>query len=133
MSMWKLVSGILSIVLFFVIEFQSCAVGVSNAMENSGGTSGTFGMLVGILLLVGGIVAIVTRGSGKGGNIALIILFGLAALLGFIGYDNYADLKIWSYWALINMIFAVVALIKVQKSRVQPGKSEKVSNSDTDV
>ena len=70
MKAWKLVSGILSIVLFVIVMFQSCA---------------------------GGIVSIATRSSEKkGGNIALIILFGLAAMSGFAGYGNYGDLVVVS-------------------------------------
>ena len=30
MKTWKLVSGILSIILFVVVTFQSCAAGISN-------------------------------------------------------------------------------------------------------
>lgn len=113
MKTWKLVSGILSIILFVVVSFQSCAAGVVNALENDGGTSGSVGVVVAILMLAGGIVSIASRKSeGKGGNIALIILFGLAALFGYTGYGNYSDLVIWSTWCLINGALAVVALIK---------------------
>lgn len=116
MKTWKLVAGIISIILFIIVEFQSCAAGVVNTLENNGGSSGSVGMIVGLLLLVGGIVSIATKNAGKGGNIALIIIFGLAALIGFAGYGNYSDLVIWSFWALINMVLAVVALIKTKKN-----------------
>lgn len=112
MKTWKLVAGIISIVLFFIVEMQSCAAGFVNAVESNGGTSGSFGMIVGILLLVGGIVSIATRNAGKGGNIAVAIIFGLAAFLGFIGFGNYADLVIWSFWALINAALAIVCIVK---------------------
>lgn len=113
MKTWKLVAGILSIILFVVVSFQSCAAGVANALEDAGGTSGSVGVIVAILMLAGGIVSIATRkSSGKGGNIALIILFGLAALFGYVGHGNYSDLVIWSTWCLINAVLAVVALVK---------------------
>ena len=113
MKTWKLVAGILSIILFVVVSFQSCAAGVVNAIENDGGISGTVGVMVAILILAGGIVSIASRkASGKGGNIALIILFGLAALFGYVGHGNYSDLVIWSTWCLINAVLAVVALVK---------------------
>jgi uncharacterized membrane protein HdeD (DUF308 family) len=115
MKTWKLVSGILSIILFVVVMLQSCAAGFVNAVEDNGGTSGSFGVMVGILMLAGGIVSIATRSSaGKGGNIALIILFGLAALLGFVGYGNYSDLVVWSAWCLLNAILAIVATVKAK-------------------
>ncbi len=118
MKTWKLVSGILSIILFAFVAFQSCAAGMSNALAENGEVSGSAGIIVAILLLTGGIVSIATRKStGKGGNIALIIVFGLAALLGFAGHGSYSDLVIWAWWCLINAVMAVVAIIKSSKKK----------------
>lgn len=124
MKIWKLVAGILSIVLFMLVAFQSCAAGVANALEDNGGTSGSAGIIVAILLLTGGIVSIATRNAtGKGGNIALIIIFGLAALIGFGGHGNYSDLVIWAGWCLINALLALVALLG--------GKKKNDANTDS--
>ena len=112
MKIWKLVSGILSIVLFVFVAFQSCAAGLSNSLEENGELSGSAGLILAVFMLVGGIVAIATRKSEKkGGNIALIILFGLAALIGFAGHGSYSDLVIWSGWCLFNAIIALAGLI----------------------
>ena len=112
MKIWKLVAGILSIILCVIVMLQSCAAGVANALEDNGEVSGSAGLLVAIFMLAGGIVSIVTRKSvKKGGNIALIILFGLAALIGFANYGSYKDLAVWSGWCLINAALAVVAII----------------------
>lgn len=117
MKTWKLVSGILSIVLFIVVAFQSCAAGVVNAIEDNGQSSGSGGIMVAIMMLSGGIVSIATRKSeGKGGNIALIVLFGLGAFVGFALAGNFTDLNIWAAWCLINAVLAVIALIKGNKS-----------------
>ena len=59
MKVWKLVSGILSIILFVFVSFQSCAAGVSNALEANGEASGSAGIIVAILMLAGGIVSII--------------------------------------------------------------------------
>ena len=56
MKTWKLVSGILSMILFIVVAFQSCAAGMVNALEENGGSSGSVGLLVAVLMLAGGIV-----------------------------------------------------------------------------
>lgn len=117
MKTWKLVSGILSIILFVVVTFQSCAAGIGNALSENGESSGTAGLIVSIMLLAGGIVSIATRNGGKGGNIALIILFGLASLIGFTSAGSYADLNIWSAWCLICAILAIICLIKSTKSK----------------
>lgn len=117
MKTWKLVSGILSIVLFVLVAFQSCAAGFVNAVENNGQSSGSAGVIVAIMLLSGGIVSIATRKSkGKGGNIALIVLFGLGALVGFALAGNFADLNIWAAWCLINAVLAVIAMVKNGKA-----------------
>lgn len=122
MKSWKLVAGIISMVLFAVITFQSCAAGVVNAIEENGEASGSIGFFCGLLILVGGIVSVASRKSEKkGGNIALIILFGLCALIGFTCYGNYSDLVIWSFWAAVNALMAIVAMI---------GRKKKVKNEE---
>lgn len=115
MKIWKLVSGILSIVLFVIVTFQSCAAGIVNVMEESEEVSGSAGVIVAIMLLAGGIVSIATRNGGKGGNIALIILFGLGALIGFTNVGRFSDLYVWSAWCLINVVFAIICIVKGKK------------------
>lgn len=101
-----------------IVTFQSCAAGLSNALEENGEVSGTAGVLVAAFMLAGGIVSIATRKSEKnGGNIALIILFGLAALIGFTNYGSFSDLAIWSGWCVINAVLAIVSFISIKKQK----------------
>lgn len=117
MKTWKLVSGILSIVLFVFVAFQSCAAGMANTIGETGEVGGSGGIILAVLMLAGGIVSIATRKSeGKGGNIALIVLFGIAALLGFATAGSFGDLRIWAAWCLINAVLAIVALVKGKKT-----------------
>ena len=112
MKVWKLVSGILSIILFVLVSLQSCAAGISNALEDNGEVSGSAGLLVAIFMLAGGITSIATRkATGKGGNIALIILFGLGAFIGFTLKGSYSDLAVWSGWCVINAVLAIIAMV----------------------
>ena len=93
MKTWKLVSGIISIVLSVFVVFQSMMAGLANALEESGQSSGSAGLVVSICMLCGGIVSIVSRkNNSKGTNITLIILFGLATFTGFVLAGNYSDL-----------------------------------------
>lgn len=112
MKTWKLVSGIISIVLFVFVSFQSCAAGVVNTMEENGEVGGSAGLIVAIMLLAGGIVSIVTRKGGKGGNIALIVLFAIGALCGFTMAGGYGYLYIWSAWCVLNAVLAIASLVK---------------------
>lgn len=116
MKTWKLVFGILSIVAFFMVAFQSCAAGIGNAMAENGEVSGSAGIIVAIMILSGGIVSIATRKGGKGGNIALIVLFGIGALFGYVLAGSFSDLNIWATWCLINVVLAIVSLIKCKKA-----------------
>ena len=50
MKTWKLVSGILSIVLFIMVAFQSCAVGIGNTLGETGEVGGSAGIIVAIML-----------------------------------------------------------------------------------
>ena len=113
MKIWRLVSGILSIVSFFIITFQSCAAGLLNAVEkNNNDTSAAGGIIVAIGLLVAGIVATALwKEKNKGRDIALIVLNGLTALVGFANQGVFSDLVIWSSWALICAIMAAIARI----------------------
>lgn len=117
MKIWKLVSGILSIILFVVVSIQSCAAGIGNAISESGEISGSAGIILSVLMLSGGIVSIAIRNTkGKGGDIALIVIFGLAFLLGFPNAGSFPDLKIWAVWCLINAILALISMIKNKKT-----------------
>lgn len=75
----KLVVGIISIVLCFLVGLQSCAAGLGNALENNGEIGGTAGLILAISLLIACIVAICTRNGGKGGYVstAFYVLAGL--------------------------------------------------------
>lgn len=115
MSIWRLVSGVFSIVLSIFVVFQSSIAGLSNALENNGEVSGSAGLIVAIFMLAGGIVSIATRKGGRGSSIALIIIFAFAALCGFTMAGSYADLTIWAGWCLINAILALVAFFKAKK------------------
>ncbi len=118
MKIWKLVSGILCIVFCAMVGFQSCATGLANALEeNATDTSAAGGVLLGILMLAGGIVSIATRNGGKGGSIATLVLFLLAALMGFANRGTYADLVIWAAWCLICAIMALIELLTTKKNR----------------
>lgn len=113
MKTWKLVSGILSMVLFALVSFQSCAVGIGNTIAENGESSGSGGIILAVLMLSGGIVSVATRKSeGNGGNIALTVLFGLASFFGFVLAGSFTDLNVWAFWCFINAVFAIVAMVK---------------------
>lgn len=116
MKTWKLVSGILSIVLSVIVFFQSAIAGLGNALQENGEVGGTAGLIVSIALLVGGIVSICVRKGSKAGAIALVILFGLGGLLGYSNAGSYRDLQIWSSWCFICAVLAFLSIFMKRKS-----------------
>lgn len=103
MKTWKLVAGIISCVATVIVLFQSCAAGVVGAVQKSESVGGSAGFMVALLMLSGGITSIATRNSlSKGGDTALMVLFGLAGLIGLTMYGVYSDLIVWGIWCLIN-------------------------------
>lgn len=116
---WKLVSGILSIALSMMVIFQSCAAGIANTLSNNGEVSGSAGIIVAIMLLAGGIVSIAVRNStGIGGNISLIVMYGLGALVGAVlAGTMFTDLYIWAAWCLVCAILAVISLIRNKSAK----------------
>lgn len=112
MKILKLVTGILSIILFVFVAFQSCAAGLSNALSDNGEVSGSAGLLTAICLLTAGIVSIATRNAERnGGNIASIIIYLIGAFLGFVMAGSYSDLKIWAGYACICGIIHLISAI----------------------
>jgi hypothetical protein len=104
----KLVLGIISILLFFLITLQSCAAGLSNTLSENGSSSGSLGLYLAIFMLIAGIIGIVTRkSSGKGGTIAAIVFYWLGALITVGGADSFSDLIIWG---TVSFIFGFVFL-----------------------
>jgi len=110
MRIWRILSGVLSIILFLVILVQSFAAGVANTLVANGESSGSVGVICAILMLVGGIVSLVLNNSkSKGGDIALIVIYGIFAVLAFFGHGSiYKDLIVWGIWAVICIVFAFI-------------------------
>ena len=105
LSTFRLVAGIITIVLSVLVTFQSCAAGLSNALEENGESGGSAGVLLAVCFLVAGIVGIVTRKStGAGGAFTSAGFYIVGGLIGLICAGSYADLVIWG---VISVAFGV--------------------------
>lgn len=111
----RLVIGIISIVLFVFITFQSCAVGIGNTLEESGETTGTAGFILAVCLLIAGIVGICCR-KLKVGTIVAGCFYALGGLMGAGNVGSYTDLKIWSTLSFIFAgVFIITGIMQKQK------------------
>lgn len=123
MKTWKLVSGILSIILAAVIFWETFLVSVVGfaaqqgqfdliTTQNEFAVSTFGGIIVAVFLITAGIVSIITRNKGKNGEIASLILYGLAAIIGFCTANRaFKDLFVWAAWCLICAVLYAVCII----------------------
>lgn len=114
MKIARLVIGIVSLLLTFIIGFQSCAAGVVNTLQENGQSSGTYGFITGFFIMVAGIIAICARSSKPGGFVAggfyiFSFLFGIA------NFGNYSDLAVWSVVSLMFGIFFIISSAVMKK------------------
>ncbi|MDD2371541.1 MAG: zinc-ribbon domain-containing protein [Firmicutes bacterium] len=122
----KLAIGIISMFLFIIISFQSCAAGLSNTLSENGSSSGMSGFMMAVFMFVAGIVGILTRNSNhKGGTIATIILYWIGALAAVGTGSTFGDLPIWG---MISFIFGFVFLgsLLVNLPIFKEGKNKKI-------
>lgn len=115
MKTWRLVSGILSIVLTLIVFFQSNIVAMFGGNNN---TEGGAGIIFALLLLTGGITSIATHKSiTKGSKVALFLLFGIGAIIAITSSNIYKDLLIWGVWSAICAVFALFGKVKNAKGK----------------
>lgn len=115
-SAGRLTIGIISIILFLLVSFQSCAAGLSNAIQNNNASSGSSGLFVAFCLLIAGIVGICTRNSkSKIGAIVACIFYFLGAVLTIGTGSTYGDLPIWGGISFIFGIVFAISAIKTKK------------------
>jgi Ca2+/Na+ antiporter len=124
----KKVVGIISIVLFIFVTFQSCAAGLGNALNNSKEMSGSAGMILAVCMLIAGIVAIISK-TNKGMTITSIVFYLIGFIIGIVNVGTFSDLKVWS---ILNLIFAVLFIIDIirRKELYNGNKNNIESNND---
>ena len=115
----KLILGIISMVLFVLVAFQSCAAGVGNALSNNGEASGSFGFLVALNLLFTGIIAVAARKSVKKmpwiiATVLLWLNYFFAKMFG----GSYSDLVIWGFLSFAIGVFYLFSAVRSKKGYI---------------
>jgi hypothetical protein len=96
-----MIIGILSVIMFIIVMFQSCATNVVNTLgSNTADTSAGGGTLLAFALLIAGITGALGRDSLKA-TLTAAIIYLVGALIGFISLGTFGDLVVWSIIALI--------------------------------
>ena len=122
--------GIISIVLFIVVTFQSCAAGIGNALSSNKEISESAGLFLAFCMLIAGIISIISK-SNKGMTITAIVIYVIAFIIGIANVGTiYKDLIVWS---ILNLIFAALLLFHMFEYMEWYGsdKQNNVENNDT--
>ena len=123
----KKVVGIISIVLFIFVTFQSCAAGLGNALNNSKEASGSAGMILAVCMLIAGIVAIISK-TNKGMTITSIVFYLIGFVIGIANVGSFGDLKVWS---ILNLIFAILFIIDIIRHKeLYNGNKNNIENNN---
>jgi hypothetical protein len=104
----RIASGIISLVLGFVVLFQSCAVAGLGSIVDPDSTIGAVGMLVGLLLLIGGAF------SFQLPKVSVVICVIAALFAGIEAMNEFPDMKVW---AVICLILAVMNYFGARKPK----------------
>ena len=114
----RLVVGIATVVLFFLLQVQSCAAmgmeAVANLFTDEALNSGALGYVVSFFFLIAGIVSIACRKSRGGtfaaGGIYLLCSFDLLA----VDSAYFSDLPLYG---ILSLIFAIVLFISAARQK----------------
>lgn len=109
----KLVLGILSLVMFLFVGFQSCSVGVLTKLGQSSDLGGSAGGLLTIVLLICGILGIAARRNQKA-TLTAGILYIVGGVLALPNAQIYKDLVIWG---IVSIAFGVVFVISSRRMK----------------
>jgi hypothetical protein len=108
----RLIIGIITVVLFFLLQFQSCVAAAGESLlsifSDEAGTSGMTGYVTSFFFLIAGIVSIVCRKS-RGGAIAAGIVYlicGLATMAEDFSY--FGDL---AFYCFLSFVFGAIMII----------------------
>lgn len=115
----KKIIGVISIVLFFIISFQSCVAGFGNALAQTDEISGTAGLTLSISTLIAGILTLVSK-ENKGIVITSIVFYIIGGIIAIVNIGSYSDLKIW---AILAFIFAALLIYHLFKNKEMYNKA----------
>ena len=123
MKITRMIIGIISIVCFVIITFQSCAAGFVNAIEDNGGADGTAGFFLATCMLIAGIVGIAARKS-RSGAITAGCFYLLGALVAIPNIGIFGDLAVWAFLCITFSAILVIGgiLQKKKPNKIEEGK-----------
>lgn len=97
MKVLKIASGILSIAMSLLVVLQSVFTDLLISITHNGQSPGIAGIVVAAMLLAGGIVSIASGDGSMEADAALMSLYGVGALVGFV----LTGTVLWALWCVL--------------------------------
>lgn len=108
MKTWKLLSGLFTLMSSFFVGFSGLVLGLDQAFKHESDKGESDGIFLAFFMFFGGLVSIFLRKSKVGGNIAIIILHAIIALIGF--QSDATKYHIVGAWGLLCAAIAAYSL-----------------------
>ena len=117
MKTWKLLSGLFTLMASFFVGFSGLVLGLDQAFKHESDNGESDGIFLAFFMFFGGLVSIFLRKSKVGGNIAIIILHAIIALIGF--QSDATKYHIVGAWGLLCAAIAAYSLYQHYKGDKQ--------------
>ena len=117
MKTWKLLSGLFTLISSFFVGFSGLLLGLDQAFKHESDKGESDGIFLAFFMFFGGLVSIFLRKSKVGGNIAIIILHAIVALIGF--QSDATKYHIVGAWGLLCAVIAAYSLYQHYKGGKQ--------------
>lgn len=104
----RLIIGIVTIMLFVFVAFQSC--GAYATVKSSNGI-GNIGIIISFVALIAALICINTRDAYSGAFISAVF-YALAGFLGLFNFTNHKIVFVYGFMFIMFSIFSVLIGIK---------------------
>lgn len=123
MKAWKIISGILSILLAFVLAVIAFMHLFATAIA-SVPFMGYFGFFGAFMLFLAGLISLCTCGGYLAGNISTLIFFLLSAGTSYYGLSEHPYLLVSLIWSIVcAVIIFILCFFSRKRKRVEPART----------
>lgn len=123
MKAWKIISGILSILLAFVLAVIAFMHLFATAIA-SVPFMGYFGFFGAFMLFLAGLISLCTCGGYLAGNISTLIFFLLSGATSYYGLSEHPYLLVSLIWsAVCAVIIFILCFFSRKRKRVEPART----------
>ena len=123
MKAWKIISGILSILISFVIAIISILHIFAPTVSDTP-LMGFFGLFTAFLLFLAGLISLCTCRGYLGGNITTLVFYVLTLAASLVKLDYYPHLLFSAVWSgVCALVMFILCFFSRRKKPVEPART----------